>query len=155
MKPRAFTLIEVVIVVLVLALAVPPTLMFMNESVSRNADAVNVMRATTMATCIMETILADVASTDPSLGYAALANSSTYLDTPFTGMNARLSTLLTPYTDVGMSYTVTIGAEVNSAGVVSATPAENVFRIITVAVEFPSAQQASSSVTLSAMVSDL
>jgi hypothetical protein len=37
----------------------------------------------------------------------------------------------------------------------SAVPAENAFRIITVTVTFPSAQRASSSVVLSAMVSDL
>ena len=152
---RAFTLIEVVAIVIILALAVPPSLMFMDQSTSRRADAINAMRATTLATLVMESILADVASTNASLGYAALASSSTYLDTPTTGLKARISTLQSTYADMGMSYSVTIGSEVNAAGIVSATLSDNVFRQITVTVTYPSASEDSASLSLVAMVSDL
>ncbi len=152
---RAFTLIEVVAIVIILALAVPPSLVFMDQATSRRADAINAMRATTLATLVMESILADVASTNASLGYPALASSSTYLDTPTTGLKARISALQSTYADMGMSYSVSIGSEVNAAGIVSGTVSENVFRKITVTVTYPSASEDSASLSLVAMVSDL
>ncbi|MFZ4574431.1 MAG: prepilin-type N-terminal cleavage/methylation domain-containing protein [Phycisphaerales bacterium] len=150
-----FTLLEVVVVVIVLALAVPPALMFADQSSARRADAVNAMRATTLGTLVMESILADVASTRTGLGYAALAASGTYLDTPTTGLRARIASLQAPYAALGMTYAVSIGPEVDSTGTVSGTPANNVFRKVTVTVSYPAATRASADITLAAMVSEL
>ena len=87
---RAFTLLEAIIVVLVLALSVPPTVAWLGDSAARRADSVNAVRASALATTVMETILADASSTSPSLGFGAFANSAAYLDTASTGLRARL-----------------------------------------------------------------
>jgi prepilin-type N-terminal cleavage/methylation domain-containing protein len=43
---RAFTLIEAVVVIVVLAVSLPPTIMWLDQSTSRQADAASATRAT-------------------------------------------------------------------------------------------------------------
>lgn len=150
---RAFTLIEVVIAVLVLAIAVPPTLNLMDTAAAGRVDAINTTRATLMATSVIESIVADLSSTDPALGFEALADSDAYLNTPNTGLVARMSSALGPYTDAGFKYSVSIGTLVSEDGTVSGDADENIFRIITVRIGFTSASSSSYQLPVSIMVS--
>lgn len=152
---RAFSLIEVVIAVMVLAIAVPPTLNLLDSAGAGRADAINTTRSAMLATSVLETITADINSDSPGLGFEALADANAYLSTPSTGLYARLSALLEPYTNAGLSYSVDIGPLVASDGQVSSNADDNIFRTITVRVRFPSASTASYEVPISTMVSAL
>ena len=152
---RAFSLIEVVIAVIVLAIAVPPTLNLMDSAGAGRVDAINTTRATLMATSILETVMADVTSADEDLGFAAFEDTSTYLQHPVEGLYARLQSPLEPYTSVGLSYTVEISELLSQDGTVSTETDENIFRQITVRVTFVSASTASFEIPLSSIVSEL
>lgn len=151
----AFSLIEVVIAVIVLAIAVPPTLNLMDSAAAGRADAINTTRATILATCVLETVTADINSDAAGLGFDALADDDAYLNTPTTGLIDRLDPIVEPYTSVGFSYTVTIGPLVSSDGTVSATVSENIFRVITVSVGYTSATSDPYLLPVSTMVSAL
>ncbi len=152
---RAFTLIEVVIGVLILSIAVPPILNLMDSASAGRVDAINTTRATFLATTVLETVFADMTSTQETLGFSALVDSNAYLTTPTTGLYARLETIVLPYTNARLEYKVSIGALVSSDGTVSETTSENVFRVITVSVFIPSATRASVLMPVSMMVSDM
>ncbi len=152
---RGFTLVEVVVVVVLLAIAVPPTVLWMNDASATRADAVNATRATMLATVVLETIEADVASPAPSLGFAALANSNAYLNTGTTGLRARIATWSTPYEALGMSYTVTISGLVGPSGAATGNATVDVFRTILVRVTAPSAQASAMTMDFTTMVADL
>ena len=154
-RRSAFSLIEVVIAVIVLAIAVPPTLNLMDSAAAGRVDAINTTRATLLAGCVLETITADVNSEAAGLGFEALADDTTYLNTPGTGLVARLESVVEPYTSAGFKYSVVIGPLVSSDGTVSATESENIFRVITVRVGYTSASSASYQLPVSTMVSAL
>ncbi len=152
---RGFTLIELVIAVLVLAIAVPPTLNLLDSAAAGRADAINTTRATALATTVLESVMADIASDNAALGFDALADSAAYLTTPSTGLYDRLDAAIEPYTAMGLSYSVEIGDPVSSDATVSADPTENVFRIVTVRVSFPSATSSPYDMPVTMMVSEL
>jgi Tfp pilus assembly protein PilV len=152
---RAFTLIEAVIAVVVLAIAVPPTLNMMDSASTGRIDAINTTRATFVSTVVLETVLADMTSSEDSLGFSALTDAQAYLTTPVTGLYNRLETILEPYTNADIAYTVTVGPLVSTDGNVSANLNENIFRTVTVLVEIPSTTQASITMPVSIMVSEL
>ena len=152
---RAFTLIEVVIAVIVLGIAVPPTLNLMDAAAAGRADAINTTRATFLATSVIETVLADIDSGQDTLGFAALADSEAYLDTQNTGLIDRLAPHVEPYESAGFQYTLTISELVSSDATVSLDTDENIFRVITVNVRYPSATSASHQLPVSIMVSEL
>ena len=155
MHKPAFTLIEVVIAVIVLGIAVPPTLNLIDAAAAGRADAINTTRATFLATTVIETVLADIDSETQTLGFTALADSAAYLDTPITGLLDRLSPIVDPYTSAGFRYTVNISELVDTNANVSIDVDENIFRVITVTVEYPSATSVSHQLPVSIMVSDL
>ncbi|CAG1008101.1 hypothetical protein PHYC_03519 [Phycisphaerales bacterium] len=136
---RGFSLVEAIIVVLVLAISIPPTVVWLGDAGARRADAVNAVRASTLSTAVMETILADASSTAPGLGFGAFANSAAYLDTPMTGLRARIASITGLFESMGFAYTVTFSALVDSAGVVNADPGLNLFRKVTVSVTYAAA----------------
>ncbi len=152
---HGFTLIEVVIMVLVLAISVPPTLEILMSNAASRANVINTARATMLASNVLECVIADVSSTEENLGFDALDDSSAYLSTPTTGLYARLATSNQSYTDLGLAYTVEIGALVGSDGLVSLDADENVFRTITVRVSYPSADGAAYQLPVSVMVSTI
>ncbi len=136
----AFSLLEVVAVVVALAFAVPAMLMWFDEATTSQIDAVNINRASTLGNAVMENVIADVASTASGQGFAALANRTAYLDTATTGLRARLSATASPYTSLGFSWDVTIGALTDYRGVATGNTRLDVFRLVTVTVTFPSAR---------------
>lgn len=153
---RAFTLLEAIVVIIVLAIAVPPTVAFLDQSAAQRADAINTQRAVTLAQCVMETVLADINSASPGLGYTALADMNTYVESPTTGLRVRIGDATDLYTGMGMSYGVAASAPVASTGASTGNAATDLFRVVTVTVSFPSAQQASPmSISMSALVTDL
>ncbi len=152
---RGFTLIEVVIAVIVLAIAVPPTLNLMDSASAGRVNAINTTRAACLSTLVLETVIADMASSDPSLGFSALDDPSTYLESLASGLYVRLDSLTAPYARVGLTYTVEIGPLVASDGRVSDDTGENIFRLVAVHVEFVSANSASFVMPVSIMVSEL
>ena len=77
---RGFTLIEVVIAVIVLAISVPPTLNMMDSSAAGRVDAIQTTRATLLATIVLESVMADMTSSSAGLGFEALDESVVYLE---------------------------------------------------------------------------
>jgi type II secretory pathway pseudopilin PulG len=151
-----FSLLEAVVVVLALALSVPATVAWLGESAARRADAVNALRASALATTVMETVMADAASDAPGLGFAAFENTAAYLDTARTGLRARIAPLTRAYTDLGFSYEVTFSALVDATGNVNTNPAMNLFRRVTVTVSYSSAQSSTPiRLSVEALVADL
>jgi|GEM_PF-803279 len=151
-RARAFSLIEAVAVVVVLSLVVPPSLMWMNDAAARRADAVATLRATTLATAVVETIMADAVSNAPGLGFAALGNSITYIDAPAAGLRSRLAPVSGLYESMGMTHGVVVGPLVDATGSVNANLDANLFRIVTVRVDYPSAEGPALTVTVPFMV---
>ena len=152
---RGFTLIEVVTMVLVLAIAVPPTLEILVSSSASRVNVINTARATMLANNVLEGILADVASGDKSLGFEALVDSDAYLNTPTTGFVARMNSATQAFTSLGLDYRVVISGLVGSDGLVSGEAWENVFRTVTVTVSYPSADGDAYELPVSLMVAEL
>lgn len=137
---QGFSLLEVVAVIVALAFAVPTTLLWFNDSATSQIDAVNINRASTLGSAVMEHVIADVASTASGQGFTALANRTAYLDTAGTGLRARLASTTAPYTSLGFSWDVTIGSLTDYRGTVTGNTRLDVFRLSTVTVTFPSAR---------------
>lgn len=152
---RAFTLIEVVIAVIVLSIAVPPTLNLLGSTSAGRVNAIHTTRATFLSTSVLETVLADMTSNQAFLGFDALNDAQAYLTTANTGLYARLSGLTQYYQDVGLRYTVTIGELVSSDGQVSQSQNENIFRTVTVIVEFEGSDGSQMTMPTSLMVSEM
>lgn len=142
-------------VVVVLALAVPPTLSWMAQASDERADQVNSIRAVTLAQGVMENIMADCMSTSAGLGFSAFADAATYLDTPATGLRARLAGVTSPYESLGFSYSVTIGSLVDSSGAVNADSTLNLFRNVTVTVSFPLSGGTTAAMDVETVLADL
>jgi len=149
---RAFSLIEAVVVVVVIAVAVPPSMMWLDEAVTRRYDAANLNRATILSSAVLETILADAASDSAGLGFAAFANAAAYVDGAGSGLRARLARVFGPYQSAGMSYQVTIGGLISASGSPDADATQNLFRKITVDVTYPSASGGNQTLSMSCVV---
>jgi len=152
---RAFSLIEVVMVVVILAIAVPPTLGILMDNASSRADTIHTSRASMLASSVLEGIIADVASVEDGLGFGALDDPGAYLDTPTTGFVARMRPITDDYAALGITYTVEIGELVDSGARVSVNEDENIFRVVTVRVRYRSSNGADLVMPVSVMVSSL
>jgi len=153
---RAFTLVETVVVIVALALIVPPSVVWLKRAGEDRVDAVNATRASFLASAVMEQVLADVTSPASGLGFGALAAPSAYLSTSGIGLYARMNAVTSPYAAMGLAYSVSIGPLVDQSGVVNATAELNVFRVVTVTVTFPASYGSSAhSLSISSMVGDL
>lgn len=136
---RATTLIEAVVVVMVIALAVPPMLTVVNSTADSRAEAVTISVATTLAHGVMERVLADVYAGEEAPGIEALADADAYLNAPGTGLYERLEWLAEPYEDRGITYTVEIGALVGAEGLATGDASSDVYRKVEVVVGVPGA----------------
>jgi prepilin-type N-terminal cleavage/methylation domain-containing protein len=148
---RAFTMIEVITVVVIIALTVPPAVMFLDASSRRREDSVQAQRAATLAQGLMELMLADVASGAPTLGFAALSDMTTYR----TSFGPRAAMLTNHYEDLGFSYALEAGPLVSSTGTATGDVQRDIFRVISVVVTAPRASGAPINIRFSALVGDM
>lgn len=133
---RGMSLIEVVTAVVVLSIAVPPTMHILADAASARNDSITTTRAALYAQALIEQIIADAASQAPGLGPHAFEDSQHYLN----GLSDRLQTLLQPYTSVGMTHAIEIGPLAQPDGTIAQQPEENQFRRVTVEVSFSSSR---------------
>ncbi|HYF15508.1 MAG TPA: hypothetical protein VD971_10610 [Phycisphaerales bacterium] len=152
---RAFTLVEALLVVIVLAIAVPASTMFLDQRAAQRADAATAARATVYAQAVMEFVLADAASGHALLGYAAFADAGTYVDDPATGMRARFANVSAPYEALGYTFDVAVGPEVSASGAATGDPSKDLFREVTVTVHAPGVGTDRLTIVLSSLVTDL
>ncbi|MCC6230098.1 MAG: prepilin-type N-terminal cleavage/methylation domain-containing protein [Phycisphaerales bacterium] len=154
-RRRGSTLLECIVVIVVLAIAVPPTLSWMGQAGDERADQVNSIRAITLAQGVIENIMADSMSTSAGLGFTALADPAVYLDTPTTGLRARLADITATYESLGFSYAVTISGLVDADGVVNADTTLNLFRDVRVTVSFPLSDGTTAAMDVETVLADL
>lgn len=154
-RRRAFTLVESLAVVVVLAVAIPPAVSMMADSARAQADSVTITRATWFASALIEQIIADVNSDDAGLGFAALDDSDTYLTTPSVGFEARNSALIAHYGSLGLTHGVLIGELSNASGTVVGDIEEDIFRTVTVSVTWTTLKGDSRTMGIGCVVTDL
>jgi prepilin-type N-terminal cleavage/methylation domain-containing protein len=152
---RGFSLIECVVVIVALAIAVPPTLAWMDSSVASRADSINATRATMFCSAIMENVLADAASPTAGLGFIALADPDKYVETPGTGLRDRIGSVSKPYEALDFKWSLDVGELVNASGVSTGDATADIFRVVTVNVSFPSASGGRLTLKVSSMVTAL
>jgi len=121
---RAVSMIEAVVVVLVLALSVPPTLGWLMDNSARRTDTVQATRAAVLATLVLEQIIADSTGVDAGA-------SLTYVSDPKTGLAARLAAATAPYTNAGLSWAASMSSPVDDS--LSPTTSGG-FRVVTIKV---------------------
>lgn len=148
---RAFTLIEAITVIIIIALTVPPAVMFLDASAQRREDAVQAQRAATLGEGVMEFVLADIASDQPGLGFAALSNMPAYR----LNLASRISSLTSSYTPLGFTYRVDASGLVSSSGSATGDPQRDIFRVVTVTINAPRANGTPIDIRFSTLVGDL
>ncbi len=134
-RRRGATLIEAIIAVVVLGIAVPPTLSMLMQASAVRADAVAATRATLYAQAVMEQVLADVCSPDDVLGFDAFADDVAYRS----GLETRLAPVSEAYAHFGMSHDLSIGPLTDHAGVSTNDPSLDVYRRVVVSIRFTDA----------------
>jgi hypothetical protein len=139
MRRRGFSLLEVTASVLLLAVAVPPTLELLTAAGAERADSVQTTRASLFAALLAESIVADAASTSMGLGFDAFEDAAVYLENPDGGLRTRLGAISEPFTAAGMTWTVEIGPATEPDGYISPNAELNVVREVTIRVRFSSA----------------
>ncbi len=154
-RDRGFSLIEAVVVIMVLAISVPPSLQLLDSAASTRADAINATRAALLGTSVLEQILADVHSSSLGLGFGALGDADAYLNTPGNGLVPRIAGVTDTYSALGLTYSVTIGALAQADGAVSGDKRFDVYRRITVTVTYPSASAGDIDMPISAIVAEM
>jgi prepilin-type N-terminal cleavage/methylation domain-containing protein len=154
MRRGGFTLIECVLTLVILAVAVPATLAMMHDATVARTESVLTTRASWLGSMLSEQILADIASEDPSLGMQALADATRYLESPATGLYARLEQELSDYASLGLEATVQIGPLITSDGEQSGDPDRDIYRQVTVVVEFSSPRHGPKEIPFAILLTD-
>lgn len=148
---RGISLVEVITVIVVLAIAVPPSLRLVGDSVNARIDAINLTRATTLASALAEHLLADIASDDTALAFAALADPDAWE----AGFRARAAATAAPYDAVGITYDLAVGSLTDAHGVATGDAGEDVYREVAIAVTYRLANGATATYTLELVVTEL
>lgn len=149
----AFSLLEAMVVAAVLAIGVPALVALMRTTSASSVDQATLTRATMLAQGVLERVMADVASPAPGLGFAALTSPATYVESPSTGLRARLARMSAAYPATMASWTLDVGPTIDGLGAPSPT---GPFRIITVHVPVaPETAGAALDVNLRVIVGDL
>lgn len=151
---RAFSLIETIVVVLVIALAIPGLLSSVQTTSVDAIDAQRRVAAAWLASSILESVQADAASAHASRGFEAI-NDSTYLTDPTDGLYTRLGPLVAPLENLGLSYTVSIDAPIDLDGGAAAPSDQGAMRQISVIVSFSDRSGRVVSATFSTVVVNL
>lgn len=149
-----FTLAESIVAIIVISLMVPPAVAMLRDASTVHAVSLNNVRAVTLASAVLEQVLADASSPSTNLGMSAFASPSTYLNTAGTGLVSRMSGVSSLYSGMGFAWSLNIGGLVNSAGASTGTSAD-IYRYIRVTVTWNSDRSGAKSYVLGAMVTDL
>jgi hypothetical protein len=128
------TLLEAVVAVVVLSVAVPPTLMLLGEAAASRTDSIITTKAAMYAQTLLEQIIADVASPQEGLGFDAIAMEDAYLE----GLVTRLENTLIPYQASGLSHTIQIGLLAPPDGLPTGDPQLDVYRRVRIEIAYPS-----------------
>ena len=132
-----------------LAIAVPPSLMLIDDAVSVRADAIGAVRAGALAAGVMEQVLADVLG--GGFGFAALEDPDAYV----ADLRTRLAPMVQAYEAAGLTYNVEIGPIASPSGAPSGDPEFHLFRQVTVRATCPLAGGGTQDVRLTAVVTEL
>ena len=141
--------------VAVLGIAVPPSVVVVQEAVLARTDAIQTTRAAAMAQALVEHVLADVYSDASGLGYGALSDTAAWLDTPGTGLRARAAETTSFYESLGFSYTIDVTSPHAASGVATGDPDLDLFRTVTVTVTWPLATGGTQSLPIAVVVTEL
>lgn len=155
LRPRraGFTLMEAIVAIVVLGVVVPPSVSMLHTAASARAGSIDTIRGTWIASAVMEQVIADVSSGHAGLGMGTLADATAYVETPGTGLRARLEPVMEGY-PAGFSWTLSIGSLVGPAGTVTGDAARDVYRLVQVNVSWTGARGAET-YTAGALVTDL
>lgn len=130
-KPRAFSLVEALAVVIMVAVAVPPMASVAWSHARASGDAARRHAAVHLAVGVLETIIADGESAAPDLGFSGFARID-YLDAPINGLRTRLDDMTEPATSKGITYEIEISEPFDSAGDPALPTEALAMRLITV-----------------------
>lgn len=148
--PRGFSLVEVVVVIVVLALIVPPSVLTLQDAAMNRADAVNITRAAILAESVIESVVADAAGGEAHTGFQAMADVTEYLDNAENGLRARLAAVLGAYP--GFTLDLDISDLVDASGEVNADSDANRYRRVVAVVRFPRAREAAGEMRVETLV---
>ena len=130
-----FSLVECVVVIAVIAIAVPGLVMTVRASTTNAIDQQRRVAGAWLASSVLETVQADAASTHASRGFSQI-NGSEYLSDPTDGLYARLSTITAPYLALGFVYEVGVGSPKDLSGAEASPNDVGALREVLVTVTF-------------------
>lgn len=154
MSRRGFSLIEAIAAIVILALVAPVSMFTLRDAAASRSESIQLTRATWLAVAVMETVLGDLSSGDPALGFGALSDVASYLDTPSTGLRARLASVTDHYRSLGFEWTLTVGGLVAADGAPSGDEELDVYRVVRVTVSWVGAGHGPVEYPVSAIVCD-
>lgn len=147
---RGFTLIEAVLVILMISIAIPPSISMMTEAAATRTDRVLLATSMSYAQAVADQVMADVSAG----GLAVLDDEGSYLDAPGTGLWDRLAWVSEPYESRDLTAGVSISDLVDWQGEESADEGENLYRIVTITVTVPTSDGLLLEVPISVMLGE-
>jgi type II secretory pathway pseudopilin PulG len=154
-RSRAFTLIEGVVAIVVLAIAVPVGVMMMADATSARVAAAQRTRAALLASLVIDQLNADIAGATRGLGLAALDTPTTYLEENNTGLRDRIAQLSEPYEDAGLTWTLEIADFTDAEGRRSGDPDADLYRVVTVIVRWPDPRTGDAELRVPVMLAEI
>ena len=138
---RAFSLVEGLVSIVVLSIAVPVSVMMMSDASSARASSLQRERAVHLMRLLRNEIVADVAAPSHGLGIAVFEDVDAYED----DLRARIATRVATYEELGYAWSIDAGAFVGPRGVFSGVPETNIYRPVTLTVEWTDARNGAES----------
>jgi len=105
---RGVTLVEIMALLIVVAVAVPPIAALSASSSRALVEERRSFHTAWLATAVLEQIIADASSGEEPMSLDAMGDQA-YLDDGATGLRARLASITDSYENDGMTYEVTFG----------------------------------------------
>lgn len=134
---RGVTLVEVMALLIVVAIAVPPLAALSAQSSRALAEERRYFHSAWLATAVLEQIRADALSEDAAMSLEAMSDAA-YLSAPATGLRDRLSETVSAYEDEGLSYEVTFDDVRDATGAAIGAGERSATRLVTVEVLYAS-----------------
>lgn len=134
---RGVTLVEVLALLIIVAIAVPPLAALSASSSRALAQERRYFHSAWLATAVLEQISADGLSGQPGMTLEAMGDAA-YLTTPGTGLRDRLVGVASAYENEGMTYEVTFGPLRDASGAAVAAESRAATRVVTVEIVYMS-----------------